>query len=146
MRKIFQSRLPVILILCTLSAAHAQEFRLDGTWFTRQKESLNLASVPQKEFGWGTGLSVPNSYLEIDTVKGTLYVPGLFTYTVVAIQETGPGRYSLTAYFANGDFQLVFHVNFLSEDTMWLEYEGPGQLGGDVGREHVYYRISGPAP
>jgi len=49
----------------------------------------------------------------------------------------------MTVYFKNGKFDVRFYFNVIDKDSFWMEYEGPGELGGDVGRENPYYRISG---
>lgn len=133
----------VCLIMCiSCASANAQSYEINGTWFVEKVANTN--DIPKKEFGWGVGLSVPNSYYEIDTVNKKIYVPGLFLMDIVSVTFIEPDTSVITAFFRQGNFNVTFKIHFITPDSIWIEYDGPGQLGGNVGGNVTYYRISGP--
>jgi len=79
-----------LLLLASCDAVNGDDFVIDGTWFIKPKQSLSLSELQSKEFGWGDGLTTPNSFLEIDSIEKTIYIPGLFLMNIVSIKESKP--------------------------------------------------------
>lgn len=140
----YRAVLVIISLFFSCSGVSITSFSPDGTWYLMPIQSIDMNKVKEKEFGWGKGLIIPNSFLEIDSINKTIYIPGLFLLDIVKIEEITTKEFIIEALFKNGNFNVKFTIHILDKDTMWMDYSGLGEFGGDVGPDKPYFRISGP--
>lgn len=116
---------------------------LNGTWVDDQ-QYLKSKTMHLYKYGWGDGKRITETTLEIDLVLNALQIPGGGKWNVEKSNVINNETIQLWIRSLGGvhaEKVIIFH--FISNDKFWIEPPAPHEFVS-VGRDNLWYRLSGP--
>ena len=138
----------LLVCMATLSLAHCAKQPspyqvIEGVWYTNQ----NPGRTVEKDFSWGSGITVVNGAIEIDKSgeNAEIFLPGMGgPFRITRLKWVNKGTVHMSFFFDRGQFEVNYRIHYKPEsDTIWFEDLKSVNFILS-GSNHVWYKISGP--
>jgi hypothetical protein len=131
----------MMFLMGFVACSAPQKEDLNGAWYILPRDKFDKSILKHEDFGWGRGYTIPNGSMDVDLIKKTIYIPGLFSMEIVEVKKISDDTYEIVTFFSNGGFNVSYIIHFIDKDRIWVDYKGEGSLYSEIGKENIYYRL-----
>ena len=141
----------LILLLLTGGIVSAWEITdVNGTW-ADNPEALSASDLPERNYSWGKGKTIPNSSISLDLGRGEVLLSGMGLFFIDSVLKDDEGSIRLKLFYVGDDdheHPLTMKISFMDYGKAYIVcYPQKGWWSKPLSSEEkwMWYRLSAPA-